>query len=262
MHESDSVTQQGHHPDADHPTTDHHVTSDPPLFDLRLLEAVCSRLCHDVINPVSAVNNGIELLQEQPQDTEIAALITENAQTAQMRLKLFRAAFGRRGLSSSAMASSDNGLVLVKQILDENLRAKNITLEWQHDHERQHDHIWAQSAIPPILSKLVLNLVLAAAEDLPKGGILKLSDRETPSGTLTLTITACDPQGVPDQNFPEYFKTKRFSQPNDTTDSKHAHGLLAVALSNHIGAIIDIQETNHQNMSSALHLQAPLKPLL
>ena len=262
MRKSDPAAQQGNQPPAhiNSPTAKDNVIDDALFFDLRLLEAVCSRLCHDVINPVSAVNNGIELLREQPQDREISALVTENAQAAQTRLKLFRAAFGRRGFSPSATSSPSDSWALVKQILDENLPAKNITLEWQHDQQTE------RSSMPPILSKLVLNLVLAAVEDLPRGGLLKLWDQETPSGQLTLTITAYDPQGNPNQNFPEYFRTKYSNQPADTradtTDSKHAHALLAIALSNHIGAIIDIQESPHQHRSSALRLQTPIKPLL
>ncbi len=235
-------------------------------FDLKLLETLCARLCHDVINPVSAVNNGIELLREQPQDAEITALVTENAQAAQMRLKLFRVAFGRCGVSACAPASSGDGFASdgfagLRHLLHDTLPAKKITLDWPYDPQP------ARSQIPAILSKLVLNMVLAAAEELPKGGQLKIADQETETGNFILTITACDPQGSPNRNFPEYFRTKHPDQPTDVTDitdvtdSKHAHALLAIALSNHINATIDIQEPDHPHLSPVLRLHAPIQSL-
>jgi hypothetical protein len=61
----------------------------PGLFmniDLRVLELACSKLCHDVISPIGAVNNGLELLEEE-EDTspDILLLVKETRWPAPCR---------------------------------------------------------------------------------------------------------------------------------------------------------------------------------
>ena len=36
--------------------------------DIRVLELLCSRICHDLISPVTAINDGMELLEDNPGD--------------------------------------------------------------------------------------------------------------------------------------------------------------------------------------------------
>jgi histidine phosphotransferase ChpT len=66
---------------------------------LRLLHLLCSRICHDLITPVSAINNGFELLGEDLSrlDKETSALIQQSAQSAAQRLMMFRAGYSYGG---------------------------------------------------------------------------------------------------------------------------------------------------------------------
>ena len=61
---------------------------------------LCSRLCHDLLSPVGALNNGIELLADE-QDPEMRArclaLLSESARASANKLKFFRLAFGAAG---------------------------------------------------------------------------------------------------------------------------------------------------------------------
>ncbi|MGE3747799.1 MAG: histidine phosphotransferase family protein, partial [Sphingomonadaceae bacterium] len=61
---------------------------------------LCSRLCHDLLSPVGALNNGIELLAEE-NDPEMRArcleLLAESARSSANKLKFFRLAFGAAG---------------------------------------------------------------------------------------------------------------------------------------------------------------------
>ncbi|MDP9195335.1 MAG: histidine phosphotransferase family protein [Pseudomonadota bacterium] len=72
-------------------------------IDLHVLELLCSRICHDLIGPVSAVGNGIELMEEEGEDMagDAIALIAHSAQQASRKLAMFRLAYGTGGNSSS-----------------------------------------------------------------------------------------------------------------------------------------------------------------
>src|SRR3979490_53816 len=86
-------------------------TSSPfPVPDaLELAALLCSRVCHDLISPVGAIVNGLEVLDDNPKpdDREFAlGLIRKSAKTASARLQFCRLAFGAAG---SAGAQIDVG---------------------------------------------------------------------------------------------------------------------------------------------------------
>lgn len=57
-----------------------------------------SRICHDLISPVGAINNGIELIQmTTPSLGPEMALISESVTNASARIRFFRIAFGAAG---------------------------------------------------------------------------------------------------------------------------------------------------------------------
>jgi histidine phosphotransferase ChpT len=70
-----------------------------PPIDLRVLELLSARLCHELISPIAAVGNGIELLaDEEPHFLhEATALVAESSRKASTRLQFYRFALGFRG---------------------------------------------------------------------------------------------------------------------------------------------------------------------
>jgi len=68
-------------------------------IDLRLLELLAARLCHELIGPVAAIGNGVELLAEEDPDfvREAVALVEESARKANRRLQFYRFAYGCSG---------------------------------------------------------------------------------------------------------------------------------------------------------------------
>src|SRR6185295_19851064 len=69
-------------------------------IQLRALELACSKLCHDVISPIGAVNNGLELLEEEEDaalQEEATALAQRSATRASILLQVYRSAFGNAG---------------------------------------------------------------------------------------------------------------------------------------------------------------------
>ena len=73
-----------------------------------LAALLCSRVCHDIISPVGAINNGLELLDEGGADEDAMRLIRQSARNASARLQYMRIAFGAAG---SAGMQIDTGIL-------------------------------------------------------------------------------------------------------------------------------------------------------
>lgn len=139
------------------------------MVDFRVIELLCSRLCHDLISPVGAINNGIELIEELGNRVvdESIGLIDASAKKMSGHLQFFRMAYGFAGTQS--IQSLREVRDLVEGILD----GGKIGLDWPN------------AALPetaPALGwgKLLLNQVALAAEGLPRGGTLAIAVSSTP----------------------------------------------------------------------------------
>jgi histidine phosphotransferase ChpT len=71
----------------------------PVLLHPRVLELVASRICHDLVSPVGAIGNGVELMRELGADAgeEAVQLVEASAKQAAIRLKCFRLCYGAAG---------------------------------------------------------------------------------------------------------------------------------------------------------------------
>src|ERR1700677_901785 len=130
------------------------------LDGMDLAALLCSRVCHDVISPVGAIINGLEVLEDEKDGEmrEVALdLIKKSAAAASARLQFCRLAYGAAG---SVGASIDTGdAENVTRGLINNDRVK---LVWNA--ARQH--------APKNKVKLVLNLCLIALAIIPRGGVI------------------------------------------------------------------------------------------
>ena len=92
------------------------------LDALDLAALLCSRVCHDVISPVGAIVNGLEVLEEE-KDPEMRAfaidLIKKSASTASARLQFCRLAFGAAGSAGASIDTGDAELVARGLLADE-----------------------------------------------------------------------------------------------------------------------------------------------
>src|ERR1700691_6170212 len=98
-------------------------------IDLRVLELLASKLCHDLVSPVSAINNGVELIEDIGASVveDAMKLIGDSAAHASRRLRLFRLAYGRAG-------SEDNLPVKdARQIAEQYLAGGKVNLTWPDD---------------------------------------------------------------------------------------------------------------------------------
>lgn len=139
-------------------------TSSPgPVPDtLELAALLCSRVCHDLISPVGAIVNGLEVLDDNPKpdDREFALdLIRKSAKTASARLQFCRLAFGAAG-SAGAQIDLGDAQAMAKGHFEDG----KITIAWN----------LARLLLPKNRVKLLLNLLVIAQQMIPRGGVLSV----------------------------------------------------------------------------------------
>lgn len=135
-----------------------------PAADLAAL--LCSRVCHDLISPVGAINNGLELLDEGGSDAEAMDLIRQSARNASARLQYARIAFGAAGSAGMLIDTGD---------------AESVARAYLSNEKPEFVWIGGRALLPKNKVKLLLNLILVANAAIPRGGKLEvtLEDLET-----------------------------------------------------------------------------------
>src|SRR6185503_13872752 len=86
------------------------MTATVALEGLDLAALLCSRVCHDLISPVGAIMNGLEVMEEdKDEETRRFAmeLIKKSARTASAKLQFCRLAFGAAGSAGAQIDSGD-----------------------------------------------------------------------------------------------------------------------------------------------------------
>ncbi len=134
--------------------------SGTPIEALDLAALLCSRVCHDLISPVGAIVNGLEVLEEEKdEETKTFALdlIKKSAGTASAKLQFCRIAFGAAG---SAGAQIDLG------------DAENIARGFFEDDKTKLAWNLPRALLAKNRVKLLLNMLLIAGQTIPRGGRL------------------------------------------------------------------------------------------
>ncbi len=126
--------------------------------ELRVAELLASRLCHDVVGPIGAVNNGMELLNDgEPQMAEDALkLATQSAQQAADLLQYYRMAYGLAGHRQGGDLKPMHDLA--------------VRLFAHHKASLDWSATAMPAGLPDSAGKLILNMLLLAGEALPRGG--------------------------------------------------------------------------------------------
>src|SRR6195256_6708317 len=160
----------------------------PDALDLAAL--LCSRVCHDLISPVGAIVNGLEVLDDNPkaEDRDFALdLIRKSARTASARLQFCRLAFGAAGSAGAQIDLGD-----AQNMARGHIEDGKITITWN----------LPRLLLPKNRVKLLLNMLIIAQQTIPRGGTLTIDpigDGETMSFRVTAAgLNARVPQPVVD----------------------------------------------------------------
>ena len=145
---------------------------------LEMASLLCSRLCHDLLSPVGALSNGLELLADE-KDPEMRKrcfeLLEQSAKISADKLKFFRLAFGAAG-GFGELVAVDEPRSLVDALIGNNGR---ITANWA----------LGAPALPKTAVKVLLNLSMIAIEALVRGGTLDIG-AELREGASEIVIRA------------------------------------------------------------------------
>ena len=147
------------------------------LEPMDLAALLCSRVCHDVISPVGAIVNGLEVLEDE-QDASMRdvaiELIKKSAHSASARLQFCRLAFGAAG---SAGASIDTG------------DAESVTRGLLVTEKTQMTWTATRQLLAKNKVKLLLNMCVIAGATIPRGGVITVEISGEGDG-VTLSVTS------------------------------------------------------------------------
>jgi histidine phosphotransferase ChpT len=155
---------------------------------LDLAALLCSRLCHDLLSPVGALSNGLELLADE-NDPEMRRrcfeLLDQSARISTDKLKFFRLAYGAAGGFGEAVPVGEPR-ALVQALVANNER---LALEWAV----------AEATLPKPAVKVLLNLAAIGIDALVRGGTLAIG-AESRDGATEIAVRAAGPRVAFDQN--------------------------------------------------------------
>lgn len=188
---------------------------------------LCSRLCHDLLSPVGALNNGLELLGDE-NDPEMRArvfqLLSESARASANKLKFFRLAFGAGG-GFGEQVDSREGRTAIEGLLADN---KRTTFNW-----------WVEAdTLPKPAMKVLLNLALMASEALVRGGTLDVGG-EDHDGHLEIVVKIEGPRIILD---PELRRTLTEGEGEGGVTPRAAAAYLVHTLVGQGGGSVQISE--------------------
>ena len=190
------------------------------ISSLDLASLLCSRLCHDMLSPVGALTNGLELLADET-DPEMRKrcfeLLEQSARISADKLKFFRLAFGAAGGFGERVPVSE-ARVLVDSLVANNARIK---LNWA----------LASDALPKPAVKTLLNLALIAIEALPRGGSIDLAG-ELSGGVSEIVVRAQGARIAFDRDIGSALEG---TLPDDELSSRTAPAALIATLARRVG---------------------------
>ncbi|MEM6635071.1 MAG: histidine phosphotransferase family protein [Pseudomonadota bacterium] len=130
-----------------------------------------SRICHDLISPLGAIGNGVELLHMSGSTVgPEVALISESIENANARIRFFRIAFGSSAPGQTVGRNEING------ILNDMLQGSRLKITWSPDGDLPRGDV-----------KLIFLLLMCLETSLPYGGRIDVTLSE---GAWRLSATA------------------------------------------------------------------------
>jgi histidine phosphotransferase ChpT len=197
-----------------------------------LAALLCSRVCHDIISPVGAINNGLELLDEGGADEDAMNLIRTSARNASARLQFARIAFGAAGSAGMLIDTGDAEAVAIAFLKNE-----------------KPELIWngGRALLPKNKVKLLLNLILIANGAIPRGGKITVT-LENIETEPKFTLAASGPMvRVP----PKFLEMHSGNKPEEAIDAHAVQPYYTLLLAREAAMTISIRATAEEIVLTA-----------
>lgn len=203
-----------------------------------IIELLASRICHDLISPVGAINNGIEFMEDAADDPEsikqASELIAHSAQAAAARLQAFRIAYGAGGRDGNIKPEDIQKAFGALTKADGKIRQS-----WDPFSSLGID------AKTPGFCKILMGAMMLAMECLPKGGTVYVE----PGSATETWIRAEGPDAVVRENVE---KALERSLPPEDIDPRLVHPYALSLIAESYGFIILIKETGENRVTYSL----------
>ena len=197
------------------------------LINMDLLEMMASKLCHDLISPIGAINNGLEIMDELGPDagTEVTDLIAFSANQASAKLKAYRLAYGAGGSDSNL--KPEDAYNAIQSIVG---AEDKVTQNWN-----PHDSLGFTDEFPKGLCKMLTATLLLALESLPKGG--KIAVTSGADGTVIVKANG-ENAGMRGNSH----QALMLRQDISTLEPKYVHPTMTGLIAKHYNFTIEVTE--------------------
>ena len=194
-------------------------------IDVRVAELLASRLCHDLVGPIGAVGNGLELLSDDEfgMAEDAMQLTTNSARQASNILQFFRLAYGMAG----ARVGPD--YTPLRDLAAALLQTSRTKLDWPT--------LEAPQGAPDGIAKLILNMIALGHEALPRGGDLKVAIAPG-SGGIDCVVTA---SGQDAHLRPEALAGLQDEVDLDELTARGVHGYFTRLMAKRLGSDLEIE---------------------
>ncbi len=199
------------------------MTNLPALSAPDLAALLASRLCHDIISPVGAIQSGLELLDDMPDDPESMALVRSSTKSAVAKLQFARIAYGASGSSTAQIDMGD-----ARTVAEGWMAFEKANLQWSGE----------RAYVPKNIAKLVLNLLVVANASVPRGREVEVTiEQLEPAARFTIAARG-KPLRVP-------AKFRELLAGDAAPDSIDAHGIqpyYALLLAREAGLTVTLEQ--------------------
>ena len=208
-------------------------------IDLRVAELLASRLCHDLVGPIGAVNNGMELLTDDEfgMADDALQLASSSARRAADSLQFFRLAYGMAGSRVGGDLSE------LRALATAHLKTTKTELDWPD--------MPLPSGAPDDLGKLLLNMIELGQEALPRGGKLTIGLAEA-GGGVAVDVTA---SGEGAQLREEAAAVMSPEASIDELTPRNVHGYFTCLVTSRLGSSLEVDASATDSIR--LHAQLP-----
>jgi histidine phosphotransferase ChpT len=198
-------------------------------IEFRVLELLNARLCHELVSPIGAINNGVALLDDDDPDfvRDAIKLIGQSARKAGQRLQFYRFAYGTT--TSSSGSAAGNGGELAAGLLE----GGKVRCEWASE----------ATTLPADWQRLACNMLVLAAEVLPRGGTVLV--RPLHGGASGIEVEA---EGESVNPSPEMRAALDPNGPVEQLTSRTVHAYFTAKLAAQLGAGLQLAEAASQRV--------------